>query len=498
MPSRFLRAFSLTLALLLTTLALGACSRLLGWGVLLWSLDDRGIPSGTVLPVYIKSNINQVWVAEVPKGFSGRGDKIEIPLWQLELSGGRRAAAKKAAAFAEYARTYAETLQDGLPIREKPDNSSRRVYRLKEGEILKILSQVPPEEGVPAISGSGEPLPGEWYLVMAQDGSRGYCFSYRLHLFEYRGGALAEATEWGENGEKTDKKGEDPELEAILAKAWSPESYGAMSASGRFDLEELSKGWYFDPGADTGAARIHHPDVDRTFTHRGIKGSGSRFWYFDDAPLQMTLRSENLLAVQFSENGGPQRTLLFVALPVEVKDLITQEKERRAILYQRFFAQEGGGPFMSANYGSLSFTPRGTFSWTGNNRLVPQALPRPLSRGTVDLGLYQGVALEDRFEGVLTLSFEDPAAEGGAVKTVFLYRFDGQGLRLEYVPPQNVEGVSVARRAETPLVIFLFKVSKMDEGKLPAERIESAESAGNSIEENPASDRHRNKRKRKR
>ncbi|MDR2103355.1 MAG: SH3 domain-containing protein, partial [Treponema sp.] len=99
-----------------------------------------------------------------------------------------KAARQRAADFAPLALTYAETLQDGLPIREEPDNGARRVYRLKIGQIIKILAKVP---GNPAISTTGDPLPGDWYQVLTEDGSTGYCFSYRLRLFEHTGGPLA-------------------------------------------------------------------------------------------------------------------------------------------------------------------------------------------------------------------------------------------------------------------------------------------------------------------
>ncbi len=53
-------------------IALGGCSsRRLGWGVLLWSIEEPPIPSGTVMPVYVQSNINKVWVVGMPEGWHG-------------------------------------------------------------------------------------------------------------------------------------------------------------------------------------------------------------------------------------------------------------------------------------------------------------------------------------------------------------------------------------------------------------------------------------------
>ncbi|MDR2536320.1 MAG: SH3 domain-containing protein [Treponema sp.] len=175
----------------LIPLFLGSCSeKILGWGILLWSAEEPAVPSGTVLPVYIKSNINQVWVAGIPETYQRTEqtiDKFEIPLAKLELVGSKSTAQKRADRFAGLALTYGETLQDGLPIRAEPDNASRRTYRLRIGEVVKILEEAP---GNPPISTTGSPLSGLWYKVLTENGSIGYCFSYRLRLFNHSGGPL--------------------------------------------------------------------------------------------------------------------------------------------------------------------------------------------------------------------------------------------------------------------------------------------------------------------
>ncbi|MDR2370408.1 MAG: SH3 domain-containing protein, partial [Treponema sp.] len=339
------------------------CSRL-GWGVLLWSTEDPAIPSGTVLPVYIRSTISQVWVVGVPEAYrSEQGlDKMEIPLARFELAGSKRAAQKRADAFSQFARSYGETIQDGLAIRENPDNSSRRVYRLRTGEIVKILEKV---EGAPAIGATGDPLPGDWYYVLAEDGTRGYCFSYRLRLFEHYGGTLA--------AEKDVKTEEDPDLDRLLEKTWSPEAYGTMAGSRRIVIEDLAKHWGFFPGSETGTARVFLADLDRTFTHTGIRSEGGRSWRFEGSTLRMSLRSDNLLAVQYTEPGGALRTLLFVSLPMDVDDIIAQESARRDELFGAIYFT--GPVYMSSNYGVLSFTESGVFTWTGGELLIPKVIP---------------------------------------------------------------------------------------------------------------------------
>jgi hypothetical protein len=429
--------------LLITGLLLfSACSGRLGWGVLLWSSQEPEILAGTVLPVYIRSNIDKVWVVGVPAGLKGAGglDKFEVPLAHLELAGSRKKARARLEAMGGYDRTYAENLQDGLPIREYPDNGARRVYRLKAAEILKILAKA---EGNPAVGASGDPLPGDWYRVMTEDGTMGYCFSYRLKLFEHEGGALAVETE--EQGER-----EDPELDRLLARTWSAESYLSMVNTGRYNLEDLSRHWGFSPGQDTGIAHIYVPGLDQTFSYTGIRAAGSRTWRFEGTSLQMSLRSDTTMALQFTEPGGGLRSLIFVALTVDVEDLVEQETGRREELFQAMYEQ--GPVFTSNNYGTLALTADGAFTWTGNRLLIPQVIPASARQGgVVAMDLYLAPALQQRYQGALSLRFD------GAPPVRFMYTLDAQGLRIEYVPDTSMDGSLVARRASSPTVIYFYR-----------------------------------------
>jgi hypothetical protein len=431
----------------LSGILLGSCERHLGWGVLLWATKDPVVPSGTILPVYIKSNLNQVWVAGIPDEYR-TGDKgnnkFEIPLWQLELRKTKGAAQKYAAAFSEYAKTYAEILQDGLPIRDTPDNNARRVYRLKLGQIIKILAR---EEGIPAISTTGDPLPGDWFRVLTEDGTIGYCFSYRLKLFEHTEGVLAVT-------EETTEDTLDPDLEYILSKTWSPEFYLTMVLEKKINIEEFSKQWQFLPGHETGIARIYHPNVDKTFSYSGIRRTGNRSWRFEGASLQMSLQTDTTLAVQYTENKGALQTLLFVVLPSTVQDFITQELGRRDALFEILYLQ--GPHYTSTNYGSLSFGPGETFTWRDYDFLTPQVIsPSSLGSGTVDMGLFLDLSLTDRYDGALAFRFDGIGGPGTVAN--FLYTLDTRGIRLEYVPPGNFVESTVIRRAVSPIIIYFFK-----------------------------------------
>jgi hypothetical protein len=373
-------------------------------------------------------------------------DKIEIPLRQFEFSGSKRKAQKRAQAFAQYALVYAENLQDGLPIRDAADNGARRVYRLRTGEIIKILDIE--LNGNPAISASGEPLPGDWYKVLTHDGVTGFCFSYRLKLFD-------QYEQYLQTAPVTRKEtAMDPDLDMVLAKKWSPESYLQMINSKRINISELEKNWGFDPGQDTGMARIFIPGLEKEFVYEGIYPDGERAWRFEGVNLQMHLRTNTTLAVQFTEDAGNMRTLLFVSLSTDVDDIIVQENDRRE---RQFAALVSQGPkFTSNNYGTLTFSELSDFTWTDFDLLVPQLIhPGASGNGQVFMDLFLMSSFEERYTGACTFRFADVPPNTNRVR--FMYNLDNQGLRLEVAPDYAIEDITVTRRSTSPMVLYFFR-----------------------------------------
>lgn len=419
------------------SLLLSSCSRLMGYGLLLWSVDDPQIASGAVLPVYIKSNIDNVWVVGVP----GSKSKIELPLWKLELIGSKGKAKKQAEQFAEYASVYAETLTDGLPIREEPDNLARRVYRLRQGQIVKVLAKA---KGNPAMAGDA-PLPGDWYSVLTDDGSRGFCFSYRLRLFDQADGPVV-----SQAADRTDDA--DPKRDLMLSAAWRPESYKEMIDARRVDLERFSTRYGFFPGQDSGVAKLVVPGLDIEQSYSGIKKLRDGVWRFEGSSIQVTLRSDTVLAVQYTEGSGAQRTLVFVALPAEADDIVAQETARREALLG---AVRSLGPvFRSENYGELSFDEAGGFSWNGYRILSPATIPAEAGiSGKAEMRLFLDDAVAAQYTGALSFRFA-----GMPERTVdFLYLLEPNGLKLEYLPPSSLDGTTVKRRSSAPIVISFVR-----------------------------------------
>jgi hypothetical protein len=427
-----------------------SCERREGWGVLLWANEDAGIPSGTVLPVYIKSNIEKKWVVGVPKEFKARSQnagKIEIPLAQLEFFSSKNAAEKRAANFGEYTLIYAEAMQDGLPVRDEPDNSAQRVYRLRIGEIIKILE---PSKGIPAISAAGDPLPGDWYKVLTENGTKGYCFSYRLSLFDHTTGSLSYDSAEGSTFE-------DPLLGSIQSKTWSADIYNDMLNKRKFDVDILSKHWGFSTGEDTGIANIYTADIDRSFRYTSIKQISERDWRFEGTTLSMSLISDNLLSVKFINTDGSDKTLYFVSLPTPVDDLITQEKNRREEQLDKIY--DSGPVWVSPTFGTLTFTKEGDFLWEDFELLVPDYIPiSAMGRGTAEIRYNISDTLSAFYNGVLTLRFKTIGSTDRNVNFLYTLGVDeGGDIRIEYISPNNIQDGIAVMQDSSPMVIYFYR-----------------------------------------
>ena len=209
------------IALCAISFALASCSRVMGYGMLLWDIPERGLQDGDILPVYIRSNISHTYAVSAPDS----KERFDIPLWQITSPSSRRALKKTKLAYAEFLHRYASVKLDGLPIRAEPVNTARQVYRLRKGEIIKILYK---GEGQAVMVGS-DALAGSWLRVLTSSGTQGWCFSYNLEVFEtQKGGAVAA-------GEGSGAEEKDDVFEKLAGTIWYPDYYRAMIREKRVD-----------------------------------------------------------------------------------------------------------------------------------------------------------------------------------------------------------------------------------------------------------------------
>lgn len=436
---------------------LTACAeRRVGWGVVLWA-PQEGI-GGSVLSISGESDIQDVYrYADAETGAETVREPVrepvrEIARWRVRLFADRQQAEAFAASYRDLVHTFGYAARNGLPVREAADARSAQLYRLREGEAVKIIGR---EDG-PVTVGDYSNF---WYRVLTADGTQGFTFGEFLLLFETGEDPQAEADLL---------RGEEVELERITGVAWRPQYYADMLVRRRIDLTRLNDtyGFTVEPGSRTvptageqvlpqgagGLARMRLPELDLAFAFDRIDRIGDEVFVLHGSGVRIVSETESSIMVSFQHEGRLQ-TRKFVAIDADVQDLIAAERERRDRIYEAL--REIGPALRSSAYGEVLLEPDRRFRWSGFERLVPGVIPADaVGTGTVTLRLHLARALRAEYSGALTMVF-DRGGEGGPRASVdFVYARDEEGIRMALAGDVDEEQLLVLGTAAPPLVIY--------------------------------------------
>ena len=426
--------FFILLAGLLTV----SCSKSLGYSVVLWGTDENKLNNGEIVKVLIKSNISHVYVIEMP----GTHENVEVPEWQLSAPNSRKNAEKQAGLLSTFINTYSSVKADGLPVRAEAINTAKQVYRLRQGEVIRVLYK---GEGASVNNGKGN-MEGEWFRVLTDDGTQGWCFSYNLDMYESKEGGRRAVAADAPAVEKTDDV-----INRIKGLNWYPAEYEALIRAKTIDLNRIKYEYGFDFGFDSGIIRIHTADLDKSWNFAGIEKTSGKLYSFTDTNVTVTVKNETLINVQFMENGKP-KIETFVALENDISKLISEEKKRRAGELSKL--QKFGPTFVSSNYGTLELSSSGngeySFTWKNFKALVPAVISSSASgSGTVKINYFLSSTLKSSYDGILSFRFS------GMDRDVnFLYKKTDGGLRFEDASLATFKDCVVSGRAASPLIIF--------------------------------------------
>ncbi len=436
-----------------------SCGRNLGYSVLLWSNSEHEIADGTLLKVHIKSNISQVYVVSIP----GSKENFEIPLWQATEPESKARALKQQKRFSDFGHTYASVKLDGLPIRSDAVNTSKQVYRLREGEIIRCLYR---GAGAAVTNGKGN-MEGEWLRVLTETGTYGWCFSHNLALFQAEGFDVSAANQ--DSSIKTDDvkgevNGDASIIRALIAKKWYPESFANMIKVGRIDVKRMNPALGFSFGIDieengdysstgfAGTAVLNTENAGGTWTYTDITKKAEKEYEFKASNLKMSIRGagSDTMILQYSEKGRPKQETL-VALSEDIEALLENELARRQSELKRI---AGAGPvFKSSNYGTIKFNNENSVTWTNYKLLQPGIISnKAIGSVTVTLDYFIAGSLKSSYDGVITMHFI--GMEDGVN---FLYKLTDTGLRLEDASKAPVKDGVVTARSASPMVLFFEK-----------------------------------------
>ncbi len=431
------------------SLGLASCSAKEGWGVVLWPPEGSALAFGGVVPVHFKSSITKTYAVGVP----GSDAKEELELWRVELHRSRSKAKSAAEALGDRADLLGVSTRDGLVIRTEPENGADQVYRLRLGQDVRLLRTV---KGA-AVETGGKPLPGDWYLALADDGTRGYVFSNQLALYRA-------ATEPRPEIAK-DEPDTAASLSALFDTVWRPDYFDAMTVSGLFDLAAYQPRYGIFTDAQRRVIRVEHPGYSRVYRYETIvardDGSfavvpGGASFHFTKAGTLVLTPPESDIAPEALERARAERgpdavvSYEFVRHVQDVKEVVAAEERRRLSRLADFVAE--GERYESESGGVLIITRSGRFTWIAYGALSPDPIPEGSGEtGSIAMDLYLSPELRLAWDGAFSIRFDGPKRPSLA----FAYRRRAGELTLAFIPPAAIaSAVVTAPEGLEPIASF--------------------------------------------
>ena len=390
-----LRASAITAAAGLALLLAAACERApRGYGVVLWS-GGGAPPAAAAVEVLEESSIEDRYVVRRAAPAGGRGEEpVPVERWRVRVFPEPEPAAAYAARYAPFAVSFGYAARNGLPVRVEASATADIVYKLRDGELIKVLDRSPQPERVGVYENF-------WYQVLTEGGVSGYTFGEFLPVFESRGDPYAEAARL---------QSEDATLDHVLATVWRPDEFRAMVVTGRYDLDRFRAEYGLFPDPEARVFRLVTGAGTREFAYETIERIGEGRYLLRRGGavggLRLTVQSATRLAVSYSA-AGRAVTRIFAALSRDVGELIAAERARRDQLYADL--AERGARWRSTGYGTIDLGAERVYRWRGFGGLVPGLLPPGLpGTGRVDFRYEPGPELAGRYDQVITFLFDPP------------------------------------------------------------------------------------------
>ncbi len=420
-----------------------SCRSSLGFGVVVWQDTEDSIEEGQIVNVYGSSQASKMYIV----GVEDRLEKIEVPMYKVLFAKSALEAQELKEKLEALKNIYAISLNDGLPIREAPDNTSKQIYRLRAEQMMKLLWK---EFGAPVITASKK-IEGDWYRVITDDGVEGYCFSHNLELFDSkidRREKTVSDTGILSTTENEDVE-EDEKLKAVLSARWYPEYYRKMINNRTVDLTRISTSYGFFPGDETKTAKVILPNVQRTFQYSDIKKVRDKY-RFGGSPLSLYIRYEDVITVEFTDENGRRLYENFITLNTQIENVIEKEKARRFEEMKKI-----AGSYVSENYGELEIGGDGFFYWREYNAIVPLVIPENADNGgevSIKYFLSRAIKKGSEYEGVLSFQF---SLLPDSID--FIYKVDKNGIMMEPILKECIEEGVVTTRIKALTLYFARK-----------------------------------------
>jgi hypothetical protein len=425
------RAAAILALIMLSLFVLGSCGpRAVAWGLLLWGDLSGPFATGTVVAITRDSQISDTYLVAV----KGVRQAREFAKGSVRKFAKRAEAVAAAETLQPWLATWGFSRKEDpppLPIRETADANAKTTYRLRFGQLVKVVGRTAERVEV-------KPYSDYWYEVATEDGYNGWCFGHYLKVFTAEGEPRVELERL---------LSEDDTLARILGTTWRPDFFRKAINDGRIDLASFREDVGLFPDPDARSFRLVLTRETLEFPYQRIERSGTTTYAAVGTDLRITVLDEERISVSYRD-GDQQAGGLYAVLEEDVAEVIAGELQRRQNLFDRL--RSAGATLTSSSYGVIRLQAGMRFTWQGFERLVPSLIDvKAKGAGRVDFPYHVGKELAGQYDGVITLQFDDG---GGEVS--FLVKNAAGGVRLTALGRDAFEELDAVRVGISPVVIF--------------------------------------------
>jgi hypothetical protein len=407
------KLFSLFLLILLL---FTGCQKKLGYGLLLWTADDYPVPTGSSLLVLSELNISNTYLVEIPES----KEKFEVDKWRISLYGSEGDFQEANQNFAPYVLDFAKC-QRNLPLREEPQSTAKNIYKLQEGQILKVLGRT--EEKVQI----GD-LEGYWYKLLTEDGVTGYTFDYYLTVYSQNADGSREIL--------NARSEEDILLDNVVNSSWRPDYYRSMLNKGMIDMNSFKDEYMLFINSETRNIYLKNHEREISVNYEKISNTAYQSYAFLGTTFRIQINSDTHLSVQYNYEDR-EYIDAFIKLPSTVEDILRVTQEARD---EKLFSFIDNGPvYISKGYGELEFKEGGRFNWIKKETLISRKVVSSAAgnSGRISFNFFPDPSINDKYDGGFNLIFNN------GEKLHFLYNVEEKGIQILYIPSRYINNQSV-------------------------------------------------------
>ncbi|MDC7124910.1 MAG: SH3 domain-containing protein [Spirochaetales bacterium] len=412
-------------SIIIFVLLLFSCgSRYTGWAVLYMDDTEQNLKAGKVYPVIQESELRDVYTIETEESKT----PVDVPRWNMSFFEKKEEAQTLASAYAKWVPYYAESTLNGLSIRQEPSAESDRVYKLRNGQTIKIIGRTDETENIAHHD-------GYWYQVLTEDGATGFCFDKNLNVYNKNKGII------------TDTNKIDTELlNKIISRTYRQDYFSQMIRANTIDLKEFKTTIGLFAFPEENKIVLTNLNFQEVFEYTGITQNNSGRFIFEGTSLQIDYRNENTIAIYYTHNHKEYAEIM--SYIEDIDKIISDEIDRRQNIIGKI---EKLGTISSNAYGKISFTGNSSFVWENYDRLIPNVIPATAgTKGKISLQHFPSSSLRTDYDGVLSFTFADNNEEVN-----FLFTLSELGIKLVFVPNSDIYKNLVSKENVSALVIFM-------------------------------------------